>query len=564
MISCLEYDLEKKIDIICMQESWIGSNQITIFHSTFNRILLEQKQNETHKQRIVTFVFKKFIFFVTSRSNLCSNTDIQIFNISKTNIENFIVLNVYNEKNQKSSSEEYTIERKLTTIDLTKNSIICEDFNVHYQWWNSRITSSIRAKTLIDWLNKFNCELINISDEYTFTRENSNSVIDLTFATIDLASKITNWSINDDAKIDSDHEIIEFSINVENIETVNNSMTKKFNTQKANGNKFSEYFKNNHSSIKNWMSKLLNNSCQENLNEDAKLLRDVIIEASNLFISKKRSCENSKVWWTDELTQLRKNLAKAKRMYKALSNEENLSIFTRNRNDYFQAIRFAKKEFWSNFLNNAIEKKIFQAYKFIKNNRIKKLSSIQYEKKTNIEFENKCNAFIEAMYSISSNVENTSNETKIRLKLNSDLFEWSNLIESELRKAIFISASNKASKSDQLIFLIVQKAYNSISNIFFMLYSELINRDHHFVCWREEIEAILKKSNKSNYTASKAYRIITLLNCLEKSLRENNRFASVVLRTDIWSAWFKSDEWTKEFINNWRSHEFNTWYRIIT
>jgi hypothetical protein len=54
---------------------------------------------------------------------------------------------------------------------------------------------------------------------------------------------------------------------------------------------------------------------------------------------------------------------------------------------------------------------------------MKKLSLIQYERKTNIEFENKCNVFIEAMYSISSNVENMSDETKIRLKLNSNSFE---------------------------------------------------------------------------------------------------------------------------------------------
>ncbi len=69
---------------------------------------------------------------------------------------------------------------------------------------------------------------------------------------------------------------------------------------------------------------------------------------------------------------------------------------------------------------------------------------------------------------------------------------------------------------ESLTFLIVQKTYNLISNVFYMLYSEFINRDHHFVCWREEIEAILKKSNKSDYIASKAYRIITLLNCLRK------------------------------------------------
>ncbi len=324
-----------------MQKSWIETNQIIISHSTFNKILSEQEK--THKQRIITFVSKFFKFSITSRSNLCADTDIQILNISKTNIENFTIVNVYNEKCQKSNSDEYTIERKLKTINLTKNSIVCDDFNAHHQWWNSRITSSIRANALIEWLNKFNCELINISDEYTFTRENSNSFIDLTFATTDLASKITSWSINDDAEIDSDHEIIEFSINVENIETVDNCMIEKFNTQKANWNKFSEYFKNNHSNIKSRMSRLLNNSCSKNLNEDAKLLRDVIIEASNQFISKRRSCENSKVWWTDELTQLKKNLAKAKRTYKVLQTNENLKIFKRSRNDYFQAIRSAKR-----------------------------------------------------------------------------------------------------------------------------------------------------------------------------------------------------------------------------
>ncbi len=49
-----------------------------------------------------------------------------------------------------------------------------------------------------------------------------------------------------------------------------------------------------------------------------------------------------------------------------------------------------------------------------------------------------------------------------------------------------------------------------------MLYFELINKDHHFVYWRESVKAILKKSNKSNYTASKTYKIITLLNCLKE------------------------------------------------
>jgi hypothetical protein len=276
------------------------------------------------------FVSKSFQFSVTSRSDLCANTNIQILNISETNIENFTIVNIYNEKCQKSNSDEYTIERKLKAIELTKNSLICDDFNAHHQWWNSRITSLIRVNALIEWFSKFNCELINISNEYTFTRENSNSVIDLTFATVDFASKVTNWSINDDAEIESYHEIIEFSINIQNIETMNNSMTKKFNTQNANWNKFSQYFKNNHSSIKNWIIQLMINFNFDNLNEEVKLLKNVIIKVSNQSISKRRFCENSKVWWTNELTQLRKNLTRTKRMHKASKTKENLSIFKKN------------------------------------------------------------------------------------------------------------------------------------------------------------------------------------------------------------------------------------------
>ncbi len=117
----------------------------------------------------MTFVLKVFQFSVTFRSDLCLNTNIQILNISETNIENLTILNVYNEKSQKSNSDEYTIEKKLTLIELIKNSIICNDFNVHHQWWNSRLSSSIRANSLIDWLKKFNCELINKLNEYTFT-----------------------------------------------------------------------------------------------------------------------------------------------------------------------------------------------------------------------------------------------------------------------------------------------------------------------------------------------------------------------------------------------------------
>ena len=62
----------------------------------------------------------------------------------------------------------------------------------------------------------------------------STSVIDLTFATPHMTNKITNWSINENASTESDHEVIEFSIICKNIETVDSPMNDAYNVDKTN------------------------------------------------------------------------------------------------------------------------------------------------------------------------------------------------------------------------------------------------------------------------------------------------------------------------------------------
>jgi pantothenate synthetase len=92
----------------------------------------DQDENR-HRQRVMTFVSKLFEFSVTPRSNICTDTDVQILNIIGTNIEDLTIYNIYSEKIQKSNSNDYTIERVVTSIELAKNSIVCEDFNAHHQ-----------------------------------------------------------------------------------------------------------------------------------------------------------------------------------------------------------------------------------------------------------------------------------------------------------------------------------------------------------------------------------------------------------------------------------------------
>ena len=48
------------------------------------------------------------------------------------------------------------------------------------------------------------------------------------------------------------------------------------------------------------------------------------------------------------------------------------------------------------------------------------------------------------------------------------------------------------------------------------MYSLLLNKGYHPKVWKQATGFILKKSNKPDYSLPKAYRVISLLNCLGK------------------------------------------------
>ncbi len=109
----------------------------------------------------------------------------------------------------------------------------------------------------------------------------------------------------------------------------------------------------------------------------------------------------------------------------------------------------------------------------------------------------------------------------MKIQINEELLlnesiQWSKVIKEKIKHAINFSAFRKAFESDDISFAIIQRVYKTILKIFNLVYSDLIENDYHSKIWHEDTKIILEKSNKSNYSISKTYRIITLLNCLDK------------------------------------------------
>ena len=68
---------------------------------------------------------------------------------------------------------------------------------------------------------------------YTSHSGISQSILDLTFATSNIAENIVDWTINDEIVTRSDHEVIAFNLLSKNAPKVDNSLNASYNVQKA-------------------------------------------------------------------------------------------------------------------------------------------------------------------------------------------------------------------------------------------------------------------------------------------------------------------------------------------
>ena len=250
MYACLKYVKKKSIDILLIQKSWTRDNK-TISHFNFTCIIF---QIADEKFKICVYILRiNRQLKCTSRIDLINDVDCQILDVSINIIKKHKIINVYNEKNK---DKIHTCDRILSDLKFNFDLIICDDFNVHNSWWNSNIVNSICTNNLLKWINKHQCNLINISNKYTFIRNSehfSKTIIDLTFANSNIENLIINWCV-DSESTRSDHEIIKFDLltdlrsNLSNQEVV--EISHHYNVEKVDWKKFDQYLQNQEQSIK--------------------------------------------------------------------------------------------------------------------------------------------------------------------------------------------------------------------------------------------------------------------------------------------------------------------------
>src|SRR6266498_4166555 len=116
MYTCLEIGLERNIYFILIQEPWIAQdNTYTISHTAYHTILPEFCDV---RLRVAVFAKKDLIYQFCYRSDLCKDSDIIILDILNSEIPDFQIMNIYNEKLLKENCNDWTLNRILPYIKL--------------------------------------------------------------------------------------------------------------------------------------------------------------------------------------------------------------------------------------------------------------------------------------------------------------------------------------------------------------------------------------------------------------------------------------------------------------
>lgn len=529
--SALETAVNLKIDMVFIQEPYLIDSRSTpsfrsINHTSFSQILTA-KDHARHP-RVLIYKRRSLALEVNLREDIIDDPDLMVVDVVGLS-HPLRIYNVYNQK-QKGNQGQSTMERQMygkSVIDSP--SIVLGDFNSHHPWWDPYNPETPNSERLVEWLDSNKLTLKNNIGEGTFFRPNlrRESVLDLTFSTGDIQDKILDWQTLKD--IGSDHYGILFTFKTsDSQQVVNPTYTERFNLNRADWDKFGIQFTAlvgesqalspaNLARLKREATPtdiLESNSSPtiEELDKVAEELSDVITQAANSTIPKLSSKLISKPWWNNDLTTLRKEYKTAK------SHVMHLDLLSAKacqlaRNKYFQAIKTAKREHWQEFLTNTDTRSIFKAMDYTKDKKVDVIPRLQSDSGVMANsFAEKCSTLRETLFPKPPEAPPPTWHDYAP----KNRWEWPELDPKELEAACSGQIKGKTPGPDAINQDIIIAAYKACPDVFYRVFGLLFNSGYHPKCWRQAIGAILKKPGKPDYTVPKAYRVISLLNCLGK------------------------------------------------
>ena len=154
--SFFEVSLKAEANLLLIQEPYTYVNAQdhsygALSHPSFHAILPSPAKKL--RPRVLAYIHKAFLFEITLRSDLISDPDMQIFDVTGPE-ECFQIIHIYNEKSTCHEQSTTTLERFFQAqLPVKKPFLLLGDLNLHHPWWNPLVRTPIaQAVELADYL----------------------------------------------------------------------------------------------------------------------------------------------------------------------------------------------------------------------------------------------------------------------------------------------------------------------------------------------------------------------------------------------------------------------------
>ena len=239
--------------------------------------------------------------------------------------------------------------RKIVAQLPGQRLIIGADANAKSPLWHSP-ESDDRGEALEEIISELNLTVMNEpGNPPTFRSHNGQSRIDVTLASEQALRFIKNWRVMEKWTT-SDHNVITFSFSSEHNPGYV-MQTPRFNTRKADWDKYQAAL------TREKESHLLDLRLEtaEDVSAAVSAMQTAIITACDAAMKKKQSHNKSIPWWTEELTILKRESYKSRKIYQRERDPElrnfKMQTYFRIKRKYTTMVNKTKKSSWRNYVD---------------------------------------------------------------------------------------------------------------------------------------------------------------------------------------------------------------------
>ena len=426
-----------------------------------------------------------------------------------------LVVSVYVEGNDSEALLD-TLRKLQQLIQETRHRIgrrtevaLAGDFNRHDQLWGGNDVSAARqgeADPIISFMSDHSlCSLLPRGTK-TWQNRNFGSTIDLMLASEGLTSTLLKCTIHE-TEHGSDHRAIE---TVFDISIPERNMEQRLLFKNAPWTAI-------RARIATALRPVPMGGCVQ---QQTDRLMTAVMEAVQALTPKAKPSPYAKRWWTKDLTQLRRvytywrNRARGQRRAGAILPELEQQAKDASK-QYHEAIRKQKKAHWDNFL--ADDANIWQAAKYLDpdgNSAFDKIPPLV--KRNGSVTKDKTEQAAELMTTFFPPLPAVIEDEGPRPQRMPVPMPC--LTMEEVEQRIFAANSWKAAGDDGLPAEVWKQTWPVVKERVLLLFQSSLEEGELPSQWRNARLIPLKKPNKGDYTAAKAWRPISLLSTLGKAL----------------------------------------------